>query len=86
MGIYFGFGQQGSSIIQPIAGNFMDRIGIMGVYNVIAPISIGLSALAGISRLTQLPYLQEPQSGVNYKLSTVNCLRPRHCKFHTVIR
>jgi FSR family fosmidomycin resistance protein-like MFS transporter len=45
-GIYFGFGQQGSSIIQPVAGNYMDKVGIEGVYNVIAYISSGLSFLA----------------------------------------
>ena len=45
-GIYFGFGQQGSSVIQPVAGNFMDIVGIAGVFNAIALISIGLSVLA----------------------------------------
>jgi FSR family fosmidomycin resistance protein-like MFS transporter len=45
IGIYFGFGQQGSSIIQPVAGDFMDAIGINGVFNIIAFISIGLSVL-----------------------------------------
>ena len=45
-GIYFGFGQQGSSIVQPIAGNYMDMVGIGGVYNVIAYISMSLSLLA----------------------------------------
>ena len=44
-GIYFGFGQQGSSVIQPVVGNFMDRMGIAGVYNSIAYISAGLSML-----------------------------------------
>ncbi len=47
-GIYFGFGQEGSSVIQPVAGNFMDMIGIAGVFNVIAFISIGLSLLAAV--------------------------------------
>ena len=46
IGIYFSFGQQGSSIIQPVAGNFMDMVGIAGVFNGIAFISIGLSLLA----------------------------------------
>ena len=46
IGIYFSFGQQGSSIIQPIAGDFMDAIGINGVFNVIGLVSIGLSVLA----------------------------------------
>ena len=48
-GIYFGFGQQGTSIIQPFAGSFMDSLGITGVFNIIAYISIGLSAMAIIS-------------------------------------
>lgn len=48
IGIYFGFGQQGSSIIQPIAGDFMDTAGIAGVFNAIAYISIGLSVLATV--------------------------------------
>jgi len=48
-GIYFGFGQQGSSVIQPVAGSFMDSLGIDGVFNIIAFSSIGLSALAIIS-------------------------------------
>ena len=45
-GIYFGFGQQGSSIIQPIAGNYMDMVGISGVYNVISYITMGFSLVA----------------------------------------
>lgn len=45
IGIYFGFGQEGSSIIQPIAGDFMDTVGIGGVFNGIAVISIGLSGM-----------------------------------------
>ena len=50
-GIYFGFGQQGSSIIQPVAGDFMDMIGIVGVYNAITFISVGLSVLAVIAAI-----------------------------------
>jgi FSR family fosmidomycin resistance protein-like MFS transporter len=45
-GIYFSFGQQGSSVIQPVAGNFMDKLGITSVYNIFAYIAIGLSALS----------------------------------------
>lgn len=45
IGIYFGFGQEGSSLIQPVAGKFMDLAGIAGVYNMISYISLGLSAL-----------------------------------------
>jgi MFS transporter, FSR family, fosmidomycin resistance protein len=48
IGIYFSFGQQGSSIIQPIAGGYMDMMGIDGVFNAFAGISIGLSVLAVI--------------------------------------
>ena len=46
IGIYFSFGQQGSSIIQPLAGDLMDATGIQGVFNAIAFVSIGLSVLA----------------------------------------
>jgi hypothetical protein len=45
-GIYFGFGQQGSSIIQPIAGGYMDKVGMTGVYDVIAYITMSLSLLS----------------------------------------
>lgn len=45
-GIYFGFGQEGSSLVQPLAGNFMDMAGIAGVFNAIAYISTVLSMLA----------------------------------------
>ena len=48
IGIYFSFGQQGSSIIQPVAGDLMDAMGINSVFNAIAFISIGLSLLAVI--------------------------------------
>ena len=44
MGIYFGFGQQGNSIIQPVAGNFMDMIGIGKFFLDLSYISIALSA------------------------------------------
>jgi len=50
-GIYFGFGQQGTSVIQPLAGQLMDSMGIVGVYNTIAYASIGLSCLAGVLAL-----------------------------------
>jgi MFS transporter, FSR family, fosmidomycin resistance protein len=50
-GIYFGFGQQGSSVIQPAAGDLMDIIGIVTVYNYIAFVSIGLSAAAVVSSI-----------------------------------
>lgn len=47
-GIYFGFGMEGSSLIQPVAGHFMDIIGIASVFNVIGLIGIGLSVLAAL--------------------------------------
>ena len=53
-GIYFGFGQQGSSVIQPVAGELMDMMGIVGVFNVIAYISIGMSALSVILALKKV--------------------------------
>ena len=46
VGIYFSFGQQGTSIIQPVAGNFMDTIGIVDVFSFMAFISIGFSIIA----------------------------------------
>lgn len=45
-GIYFGLGMEGISLIQPAAGYFMDIFGIVGVFNVIALISVGLSLVA----------------------------------------
>lgn len=45
-GIYFGFGQEGSSIVQPIAGDVMDSMGIDSVYGGISLITVGLSAAA----------------------------------------
>jgi FSR family fosmidomycin resistance protein-like MFS transporter len=54
IGIYFSFGQQGSSIIQPVAGNFMDAVGIAGVFNGIAFISIGLSVIAIIIAISKI--------------------------------
>jgi MFS family permease len=44
-GLYFGFAQEGSSIIQPVAGDFMDVFGIGKVYGIIAYIVLGLSVL-----------------------------------------
>ena len=32
IGVYYGFGMEGSSLIQPVAGHAMDRFGITGVY------------------------------------------------------
>ncbi len=43
MGIYFGLSMEGQSLIQPVAGHFMDIFGIVQVFNVIALIGVALS-------------------------------------------
>ena len=45
-GIYFGMAMEGVSLIQPVAGYFMDVFGIAEVFNGIALTSLGLSAVA----------------------------------------
>lgn len=45
-GIYFGLGMEGMSLMQPVAGHFMDIFGIVEVFNVIALICIVLSVVA----------------------------------------
>ena len=45
-GIYFGLGMEGMSLVQPVAGYFMDIFGIVEVFNVIALICIVLSVVA----------------------------------------
>jgi len=45
-GIYFGLGMEGTSLIQPVAGHFMDVFGIVAVFQIIAFISIGLSLIS----------------------------------------
>ena len=45
-GIYFGMAMEGQSLIQPLAGYFMDIHGIVSVFTVIAIVSGGLSVLA----------------------------------------
>jgi len=45
-GIYFGLGMEGMSLIQPVAGYFMDIFGITEVFTVIALTSVGLSLVA----------------------------------------
>ncbi len=42
-GIYFGLSMEGSSLLQPVAGYFMDIFGIIDVFHVIALICIALS-------------------------------------------
>ena len=44
-GIYFGLGLEGQSLLQPVAGHFMDIYGIANVFTVIAIVSGGLSLL-----------------------------------------
>ena len=45
-GLYFGLSMEGSSLIQPVAGYFMDIVGINGVFNFIAIIALCLSLIA----------------------------------------
>jgi len=44
-GIYFGFGMEGSSLIQPVAGYFMDKYGIADAFIGIALIGIAVSVV-----------------------------------------
>lgn len=44
-GIYFGLSQEGMSVAQPVAGQFMDLFGIVPVFHALAVGSIGLSVL-----------------------------------------
>jgi len=46
LGVYFGLGMEGISIIQPIFGHFMDIYGVIKVFDVVALISIGLSLIS----------------------------------------
>ncbi|MFH1775933.1 MAG: MFS transporter [Chloroflexota bacterium] len=46
-GLYFGFSMEGVSVIQPLAGYFMDKFGIVSVFDVMALVAVGLS-LAGL--------------------------------------
>ena len=45
-GFYFGLSMEGSSLIQPVAGYFMDIVGINGVFNFIAIVALCLSLIA----------------------------------------
>jgi len=45
-GIYFGLGMEGMSLMQPVAGYYMDIFGIISVFNVIALVSVALSVAA----------------------------------------
>ena len=44
-GIYFGLALEGQSLIQPLAGHFMDIYGIASVFSIVAIISLGVSFL-----------------------------------------
>ena len=46
IGFYFFLSMEGMSLVQPVAGHFMDAYGIVRVFNVIALISVGLSVVA----------------------------------------
>lgn len=45
-GIYFGLGLEGQSLVQPVAGYFMDIFGIVAVFNGIALTCVGLSLVS----------------------------------------
>jgi FSR family fosmidomycin resistance protein-like MFS transporter len=45
-GIYFGLALEGQSLIQPVAGYFMDVYGIASIFTVIAMVSVGLSLVS----------------------------------------
>jgi len=45
-GIYFGLGLEGRSLLQPIAGHFMDIFDMVSVFTAIALVSMGLSLAA----------------------------------------
>ncbi len=45
-GIYFGLTMEGMSLIQPVAGHFMDIFGIVEVFHFISLLSIALSLAA----------------------------------------
>jgi MFS family permease len=45
-GIYFGLSMEGISLLQPVAGHFMDILGIADVFHIIALVSVALSIVA----------------------------------------
>ncbi|MBW1996537.1 MAG: MFS transporter [Deltaproteobacteria bacterium] len=45
-GIYFGLSMEGMSLLQPVAGHFMDKVGIIDVFHIIALISCIFSVMA----------------------------------------
>lgn len=42
-GIYFGIGQQGQSLMQPVYGGFMDMLGVSNVFIIVGFISVAIS-------------------------------------------
>lgn len=58
MGLYFGLAMEAGSLIQPIAAHYMDVLGIVEVFHIIARVSIGMSALAFLFAI--LPKIMSP--------------------------
>ena len=56
-GMYFGLGMEGQSLIQPVVGHFMDIIGIVRVYSLIALGSLVLS-------VTSLVMMKKPKNTI----------------------
>ena len=48
-GIYFGLGQEGSSLIQPFVGDIMDVTGIYSVFNFFALVAVAVAVLAALA-------------------------------------
>ena len=46
LGAYFFLSMEGMSLLQPVAGQFMDIFGIVQVFNIIALIGVALSLVA----------------------------------------
>jgi len=45
-GFYFGLGMEGQSLLQPVAGHFMDVFGIIDVFHIMAIVSVALSVVS----------------------------------------
>jgi len=83
IGIYFSFGQQGSSVIQPVAGEFMDAVGIGGVFNTISFISVGLS-LVVIFLFSLLLEETRPETRLPHQRNVNTRISPRS-RYHVPI-
>ncbi|MFC1870612.1 MFS transporter, partial [Chloroflexota bacterium] len=57
-GIYFGLGMEGVSMVQPLAGKFMDIFGVADVFSVIAIVTVVFS-LATIVYMALIPKLRQ---------------------------